>query len=361
MQKGILMKTFDYTCIPQDLMQPDIIKTISAIHEYKGRQELYLEAKTDVLGTMCEIARIQSTDASNRIEGIFTSNKRLNELMAQKTEPKSRNEAEIAGYRDVLATIHDSYDYIDLKPGVILQFHRNLYRHTQSAFAGNWKDSDNAIVEFDAQGNQTVRFKPLPAIATPDAVAMLCEAYDNALRKGTYDPLLLACLFTFDFICIHPFNDGNGRMSRLLTLLLLYRSGYLVGKYVSIEHEIEATKETYYEALQQSSPGWNEGKNTYAPIVRYLLGVILAAYHDFEDRVQGLAVGKPTKAERIEAIFSRKVGKVTKADIQAEYPNISQTTVERTLKSLLDSGKIAKIDSGRATGYVVKKSKARQH
>ena len=348
------MRTFDYTRIPQGLMQPDIVNMVSAIHEYKGKQELYLEAKADVLETMCEIARIQSTDASNRIEGIFTSNKRLNDLMAQKTEPKSRNEAEIAGYRDVLATIHNSYDYIDVKPGVILQLHRNLYRHTQSGFAGNWKDSDNAIVEFDAQGNQTVRFKPLPAIATPDAVAKLCEAYDKALDKGTYDPLLLACLFTFDFICIHPFNDGNGRMSRLLTLLLLYRSGYLVGKYVSIEMEIEATKETYYEALQQSSPGWIEGENNYVPIVRYLLGVILAAYHDFEDRMQGLTVSKLTKAERIEAVFSRKVGKVTKADIQAECPDISQTTVERTLKSLLDSGKITKVGSGRATGYVAK-------
>lgn len=348
------MRTFDYTRIPQDLMHPDIVNMISAIHEYKGKQELYLEAKADVLETMCEVARIQSTDASNRIEGIFTSNKRLNELMAQKTEPKTRNEAEIAGYRDVLATIHDSYDYIDVKPGVILQLHRNLYRHTQSAFAGNWKDSDNAIVEFDAQGNQTVRFKPLPAIATPDAVATLCQAYDEALKKGIYDPLLLACLFTFDFICIHPFNDGNGRMSRLLTLLLLYRSGYLVGKYVSIEMEIEATKETYYETLQQSSPGWSEEENDYVPIVRYLLGVILAAYHDFEDRVQGLAVSKLTKAERIEAVFNRKVGKVTKADIQAECPDISQITVERTLKSLLDSGKIAKVGSGRATGYIAK-------
>lgn len=348
------MRTFDYTRIPQDLMHPDIVNMISAIHEYKGKQELYLEAKADVLETMCEVARIQSTDASNRIEGIFTSNKRLNELMAQKTEPKTRNEAEIAGYRDVLATIHDSYDYIDVKPGVILQLHRNLYRHTQSAFAGNWKDLDNAIVEFDAQGNQTVRFKPLPAIATPDAVATLCQAYDEALKKGIYDPLLLACLFTFDFICIHPFNDGNGRMSRLLTLLLLYRSGYLVGKYVSIEMEIEATKETYYETLQQSSPGWSEEENNYVPIVRYLLGVILAAYHDFEDRVQGLAVSKLTKAERIEAVFNRKVGKVTKADIQAECPDISQITVERTLKSLLDSGKIAKVGSGRATGYIAK-------
>lgn len=348
------MRIFDYAHIPRELMQPDIMNMVSAIHEYKGKQELYLEAKADVLEAMCEVARIQSTDASNRIEGIFTSNKRLNELMAQKTEPKSRNEAEIAGYRDVLATIHDSYDYIDVKPGVILQFHRNLYRHTQSAFAGNWKDSDNAIVEFDAQGNQSVRFKPLPAVATPDAVERLCNAYDSALKNGTYDPLLLACLFTFDFLCIHPFNDGNGRMSRLLTLLLLYRSGYLVGKYVSIEMEIETTKETYYEALQQSSPGWSKGENTYAPIVRYLLGVILAAYRDFEDRVQGLAVSRMTKAERIEAVFSRKVGKVTKADIQAECPDISQTTVERTLKSLLDSGKIAKIGSGRATGYVSK-------
>ncbi len=348
------MRAFGYTQLSADLMQPDIMNMVSTIHEYKGKQELYIEARPDVLETLCEVARIQSIDASNRIEGIFTSDKRLNELMSQKTEPKNRNEAEIAGYRDVLATIHDSYEYIDIKPSVILQLHRDLYRHTELAFGGSWKDTDNAIVELDAKGNRRVRFKPLSAIATPDAVERLCAAYNDAIDASAYDSLLLACVFTFDFVCIHPFDDGNGRMSRLLTLLLLCRSGYLVGKYVSIEMGIEQTKETYCEALQECSSGWNEGQNVYAPFVRYLLGVILAAYRDFEDRVQGLAVGRLSKAERVEALFERKVGKVTKADILAECPDISQTTVERVLKELLDAGKISKVGSGRATGYVQK-------
>lgn len=346
------MRSFDYKQLPAELMQPDIVNMISAIHEYRGKQELYLETKADVLETLCKAARVQSTDASNRIEGICTSNKRLNELMDQLIEPKDRDEAEIAGYRDVLATIHDSYDYIDLKPSTILQFHRDLYRHTGLTFGGNWKDSDNAIIELDAQGGQSIRFKPLPAVATPDAVESLCVAYNDAIDASLYDPLLLSCVFTFDFICIHPFNDGNGRMSRLLTLLLLYRSGYLVGKYISIEKGIERTKETYYETLQECSPGWHEGQNVYGPCVRYLLGVILAAYRDFEDRVQDLAVSNMSKAERVEALFNRRVGKVTKADILAECPDISQTTVERALKELLDAGKISKVGSGRATGYV---------
>lgn len=348
------MRKFDYTMLPQSLLLPDIVNLVSALHEYRGKQERYFDAGVDTLETLREVARVQSTRASNRIEGIFTSDKRLAEIMAENTEPCNRNEAEIAGYRDVLALIHESYRYVEPSPGVILQLHRDLYRYTGSSFGGEWKDADNAIVEFDEGGNRRVRFEPLPAVATPEAVAGLCRAYDESLRAGVYDPLLLACLFAFDFTCIHPFNDGNGRMSRLLILLLLYRSGYLVGKYVSIEKGIEATKQTYYEALQASSVGWNEGRNDYAPFVRYLLGVVLAAYRDFEDRLQGLAGSKVTKTQRIELLFARKAGKVTKADILTECPDISKTTVERTLHDLLLAGKIEKVGQGRATGYVRK-------
>lgn len=348
------MHTFDYSILSGELMEPEVANLVSTIHEFKGKQDLFVEARSDVLDTLCQVAKVQSTEASNRIEGIHTSNSRLNELMAEKTTPRNRAEEEIIGYRDVLSTIHESYDHIDVKPSVILQLHRDLYRYTSTSHGGRWKNSDNAIVESDEHGGYNVRFSPLPAVATPEAMDELCKAFDDAIRANRYDPLLLACMFTFDFICIHPFNDGNGRMSRLLTLLLLYRSGYLVGKYISLEKAIERSKKTYYEALRTSSDGWHDDTNSYAPFVRYLLGIVLGAYRDFSDRVENLSVGRKSKAERVADVFERRVGKVTKADILAECPDISMTTVERTLKELLENGHIEKIGKGRATGYVKK-------
>lgn len=346
------MRSFSYKNLPSNLLQPDIINMVSEIHEFKGKQEIYIDAKPDLLSALRKVARIQSTDASNRIEGIFTTNKRLNELMLEKTEPRNRNEADIAGYRDVLSVIHEDYDHIDISPDVILQFHRDLFRYTGSSLGGSWKDADNVIAEYNADGIMNVRFKPLPAVAVPLAVTELCSSYKKAIEARVYDPLILACLFTFDFTCIHPFVDGNGRMSRLLTLLLLYQSGYMVGKYVSIEHEIEKTKQTYYEALHESSFGWSEGESSYVSFVRYLLGIILSAYRGFESRIGGLTDKSLSKALRVEKLFSKKIGKITKADILNELPDISQTTVERSLKELLDAKKIEKVGSGRATGYV---------
>ena len=346
------MRIYDFSKSYEHLLKPDIVALLTSIHEYKGEQALFIEAKADVLTKLVDIAKVQSTEASNKIEGIYTSDERLKKLLQDKTTPRNRNEQEIAGYRDVLATIHESYDYIALEPRVILQLHRDLYRHTGASFGGTWKDSDNAIIEFDANGEKRVRFQPMPAVTAPAALDELCGAFDEALKANVYDPLLLIAMFTFDFVCIHPFNDGNGRMSRLLTLLLLYRAGYVVGKYISIETEIEKSKSTYYESLQACSTGWIDGENAYTPFVRYLLGVVLAAYRDFENRVDGLVTGRLSKPERIEAVFERKVGKVTKADILAECPDISTTTVERTLADLQKQGYIEKVGKGRSTGYV---------
>lgn len=346
------MKNFNYETLPDNLLAPDVVGLLTTIHEYKGKQELYLEANADILSTLSEVAKIQSTDASNRIEGIFTSEKRLLELVEEKTLPKNRNEEEIAGYRDVLAMIHESYDYIEPTSPVISQLHRDLYRHTSSSFGGSWKNGDNIIAEVRSDGEHVVRFKPLSAVATPGAMEDLCAAYKGAMKQNTYDSLLLTCVFVFDFICIHPFNDGNGRMSRLLTLLLLYRSDYLVGKYISIERMIERSKETYYEALQESSFGWHENTNDYQPFVRYMLGVIIASYREFSDRVSGLLVGKKSKAERVEAAIENHLGKISKREILMQCPDISETTVERTLSELLKEGKIKKVGSGRSTGYV---------
>ena len=354
MQIGMAMRSFSFNQASRVLQDPSLVRSLAALYEHKGKQALYLEARPDVLESLCEFAKIQSTDASNRIEGIFTSKKRLNEIVANHAQPKNRNEQEIAGYRDVLALIHESHDYIDVTPNVILQLHSMLHRHSGHAFAGRWKDSDNAIVERAADGSERVRFRPVPAVTTPHAMEELCAEYNHAVSEGVLDPLVLIPRFILDFTCIHPFTDGNGRMSRLLTLLLLYRTGFIVGKYVSIEGEINRTKDTYYDALQQSSTAWGEGENDYAPFTRYTLGVVLAAYKDFESRVEGVIGAGTSKPKRIEKVLSSRLGKVTKADIVRECPDISLTTIERTLHDLLAQGRVEKVGAGRSTGYVWK-------
>ncbi|MGN1381838.1 MAG: Fic family protein [Eubacterium sp.] len=346
------MRTFDYIKIPEKLLTPEIVQMVASIHEHKGKQELFLEANIDELNTLLEVALIQSTGASNRIEGIFTSDKRLKELVSQKAEPRNRSEQEIAGYREVLATIHESYEYIIPRSNVILQLHRDLYSYSQGATGGNYKNSDNVIAETDAEGYQKIRFIPVPAFQTDDAIEKLCSSFLDAWAADRIDKLILIPMFILDFLCIHPFNDGNGRMSRLLTLLLFYRAGYIVGKYVSMEMLIEKTKETYYEALQASSMGWHEGENSYEPFVKYYLGIMLKAYNEFENRVEHLRNRTLTKPERIKAVIDQKVGKITKKEIMERCPDISKVTVERTLTDLVKNGYIAKVGAGPATGYV---------
>ena len=230
------MRTYDFTKNYEKLLTPDIVALLTQIHEYKGEQALFIEAKADTLTKLMEIAKIQSTESSNKIEGIYTSDERLKKLVQDKTTPRTRNEQEIAGYRDVLATIHESFDYIPPKASMILQLHRDLYKFSGASYGGHYKTADNVIAETDAQGNKNIRFQPLPAWETPEAVDSLCRAYEEAVGKGDMDPLLLIPMFILDFLCIHPFNYGNGRMSRLLTLLLLYRAGYIVGKYISFKY-----------------------------------------------------------------------------------------------------------------------------
>jgi len=346
------MREFNYFEINQELYTPDIVNLLSAIHEYKGKQELFMEVQADVLEAMLRVARIQSTGASNRIEGIFTSEARLNELVMEKAEPKNRDEQEIAGYREVLNTIHENYEYIKVKPGVILQLHRDLYAYSPPSMGGRFKNLDNAIEEVDSDGNRRVRFKPLAAYETPGAMESLCTTFSEAMDRSEIDPLLLVSKFILDFLSIHPFNDGNGRMSRLLTLLFLYQQDYIVGKYISLEMIIEKTKESYYDVLEQSSRGWHEGKNNYAPFVKYYLAIILSAYKEFSSRVETIRSQGMTKAERIRHIFSTKVGKVTKSQIANLCPDISVTTIEKTLSDLLKEGYIIKVGAGRSTAYI---------
>ena len=350
--KEISMKNFDYITNPAKLLTPEIVQMVGSIHEHKGKQELFLEANIDELKTLLEVALIQSTGASNRIEGIFTSDKRLKELVSQKAEPRNRSEQEIVGYREVLATIHESYEYITPRPTIILQLHRDLYSYSQGNIDGTYKNSDNVIAETDAEEHQKARFIPVPAFQTAEAIDELCAHFLEAWEANLIDKLILIPMFILDFLCIHPFNDGNGRMSRLLTLLLFYKAGYIVGKYVSMEMLIEKTKETYYEALQASSFGWHEGENSYKPFVKYYLGIMLKAYNEFENRVEHLKYHNLSKPDRIKAVIDNKVGKITKKEIMELCPDISKVTVERTLTDLVKSGYIAKVGAGPSTGYV---------
>ena len=345
------MRNYDLQNKWQKLLTPDIVALLTQIHEFKGEQNLFIEANSDTLTQLVEIAKIQSTEASNKIEGIYTSDERLKKIVLDKTTPRTRNEQEIAGYRDVLATIHESYEYIPLRPAMILQLHRDLYKFSGMSIGGSYKNADNVIAETDAQGNRFIRFQPVPAWETAEAMEMACQAYDQAVQSGA-NPLLIIPMFILDFLCIHPFNDGNGRMARLLTLLLLYRSGYIVGKYISLEKVIEQSKETYYETLQQSSFGWHENENDYAPFVRYLLGTIVAAYRDFSDRVQFLTTKGLSKPDRIRELIKTTLGKITKTEIMEKCPDISQATVQRTLIDLQKQGEILKLSGGRYTAYI---------
>ena len=343
------MRAFDYKRELSKLMVPEVVNALSAIYALRARRELRQELRPVELEGMREIARIQSTGASNSLENIRTSNARLRELVQMRVQPRNRDEREIAGYRAVLDLIHESHAHIDVTPNVILQLHRALYRYVDVSFGGRWKDADNVIAETGPSGTLVTRFVPTSALETPDAMAGLCSAYARAVKDGRYDVLLASALFTFDFVSIHPFNDGNGRMSRLLMLLTLYRGGYDVGRYVSLEHEIERTKETYYEALAASSAGWREGENDYLPYVTYFLGVVLACYRDLDERMAVLSQG--SSDERVRAFFAGRLEPVSRREIADALPTISSRTLDRVLARLQAAGELEKVGAARATRY----------
>ena len=344
------MKIFDYKKLVNRTWDKEVLNYVGLIHEYKGRQQLYLAQRPEDLDKLIEIAKIQSTEASNDIEGIRTTNARLKQLMLDKTTPRNRDENEILGYRNALNLIHESFEYITIRPNMILQLHKEMYQFMDVNFGGKYKDTPNEIDMVYSDGHKEVIFKPLDPIDTPDAVERLCEEFNETISKYNIDPLVAIPVFIHDFLCIHPFNDGNGRMSRLLTTLLLYKYGYTVGKYISLEKKIQLTKSEYYEALSNSSKGWLINENDDTPFIKYLLGTILAAYRDFEDRIN--IVGKQMSArEMVENAINKKIGKFTKSDIMELCPEISRQSIEVVLKELCDEGKLEKHGGGRSTFY----------
>lgn len=349
------MRKFDYATVPTDLETTSVINLLLSIREHKGRQLALNQVKPDLLTALLEEAKIQSTQASNGLEGIVTTQRRLEAIMSYSVRPNTRAEEEIAGYRDVLSLIHEQHDFIPVTPSVILQLHRDLMAHTSISYGGRWKDSDSEIVSIDKQGNRFARFRPPSALATPSLIEEACQALNEALSKQACDPLLASLRFIFDFVSIHPFNDGNGRMSRLLTTLLLEKTGYDVARYISIERPIEDNKALYYDVLAKSSVAWNENKNTEAPFIRFMLGTILAAYRQLEERTSLDSEKRPTlKQDRIADLFLRKPGVIRKSDILSTCPDVSERTVKRVLAELLKIDAIEKMGAGRSTGYKLK-------
>lgn len=348
------MRSFNFEKLADKVWDNDIVNLVAKIHECKGRQDLFIRQKPIELNRLVEIAKIQSTVASNKIEGIVTTDTRIRQLFAERTTPRNRDEGEIMGYRDVLNTIHESFEYIPIRPSYILQLHRDLMRRANLSFGGHFKNVQNYINETLPDGTTVTRFIPVAPYETPTAVENLCRAYEQAVAMERIDSLLLIPAFICDFLCIHPFNDGNGRMSRLLTLLLLYKSGYSVGKYISIEKQIEQTKDRYYDTLEEADANWHEEKNDPTPFIRYMLQVILACYTEFEDRVGLLSEGSAgsTSYDIVRQYVETKIGKFTGSDVVAHCPGVGRSSALAALKKLTEEGVIIRQGSGRSTYYV---------
>ena len=344
------MRSFNYSEIKNQKWDSDILGLIAAIYKEAGKQEMYLKQRPEELEKLVEIAKIQSTEASNAIEGIVTTSTRIRQLVEEKTTPKNRDELEIAGYRDVLNIIHESFDAIPISKNYILQLHKILYSHMNNPMAGRTKSVQNYISATYPDGHVENLFTPLAPYETPEALETICEEYNRVIGNLEVEPLIVIPIFIHDFLCIHPFNDGNGRMSRLLTTLLLYRSGFYVGKYVSLEAKIAKDKDLYYEALRQAQNGWHEGKEDVVPFIKYILGTILSAYKDFEDRY-ALVETKMTAFETVRQATLNKLGRFTKQDIRELCPYLSISSVEGALRKLVQVGELKREGVGKSTCY----------
>ena len=345
------MRDFNYSAIREQKWDATILGLIAAIYKEAGKQELYLKQRPEELEKLVEIAKVQSTEASNAIEGIVTTNTRIRQLVEEKTTPRNRDEQEIAGYLDVLNIIHENFDVIPITQNYILQLHKILYSHMNNPMAGRTKNVQNYISATYPDGHTETLFTPLAPFETPTALDKICEEYNRVIGNLEVEPLIVIPIFIHDFLCIHPFNDGNGRMSRLLTTLLLYRSGFYVGKYISLEAKIAKDKDLYYAALQQSQLGWHEGTEDPLPFIKYLLGTILSAYKDFEDRF-ALVEKRLPALEMVRQATRNKIGRFTKQDIRELCPSLSVSSIEGALRKLVASGELKRDGKGKAIRYL---------
>lgn len=344
------MRSFNYSAIKDQKWDSEILSLIAAIYKEAGKQEQYLKQRPEELEKLVEIAKVQSTEASNAIEGIVTTSTRIKQLVEEKTAPKNRDEQEIAGYRDVLNIIHESFDAIPITQNYILQLHKILYSHMNNPLAGKTKSVQNYISATYPDGHVETLFTPLAPYETPEALDKICEEYNRVIGNMELEPLIAISVFIHDFLCIHPFNDGNGRMSRLLTTLLLYRNGFYVGKYISLEAKIAKNKDLYYDALAKSQTGWHEGTEDVVPFIKYILGTVLAAYKDFEERF-ALVETKLSALETVRLATQNKIGRFTKQDIRELCPSLSISSIEGALRKMVASGELKREGHGKSTCY----------
>ncbi len=345
------MRSFNYSKIKDKKWDSEVLGLVASIYRYQGKQELYLKQRPEELNKLIEIAKIQSTEASNEIEGILTTSVRLKKIVEEKTTPKNRNEQEIAGYRDVLNIIHESFDAIPISKNYILQMHKIMFSYMNNPIAGQTKNVQNYITTTYPDGRSEILFIPASPFEAPEFLDNICNEYNKVIGNLEVEPLIAIAIFIHDFLCIHPFNDGNGRMSRLLTTLLLYRSGFYVGKYISLEALIAKNKPAYYDALEKAGVSWHEENENVLPFVKYILGIILAAYKAFEDRFS-IVEEKLPAVELVRKATLQKLERFTKQDIRELCPSLSVSSIEGSLRKLVDEGEIKREGVGRATKYI---------
>lgn len=347
---GKEMRSFNYSAFKEQKWDSGILGLIAAIYKEAGKQEQYLKQRPQEMEKLVEIAKIQSTEASNAIEGIVTTSTRIKQLVEEKTTPRNRDEQEIAGYRDVLNVIHESFDAIPITQNNILQLHKMLYSHMNNPLAGRTKSVQNYISAAYPDGHTEILFTPLASCETSEALDRICEEYNRVIGNLEVEPLIIIPIFIHDFLCIHPFNDGNGRMSRLLTTLLLYQNGFYIGKYISLEAKISKNKDLYYSAMSQSQTGWHEGKEDALPFIKYILGTILASYKDFEERTSFVQEKLPA-LEMVRMASKSKIGRFNKQDIRELCPTLSDSSIEGALRKLVAAGELKKEGKGKSTCY----------
>lgn len=355
MQKGRYdMRKFDYSFLDNGLLPAGLVNLTASISELKTMAGFRKDEYAQIFTELESIAKVQSIKSSNAIEGIVTSDERIAEIVNRNSEPLNHNESEIAGYRDALNAVHLNHDHLDFRERDILLLHETMMSVAGYEYGGKYKTDDNVILETDRNGNRHVRFRPTSAAETPVAMEQLVFAYLDARNNSHINQLLLIPCVILDFLCIHPFRDGNGRMSRLLSLLLLYKNGYDAGKYVSFEEQINNCKAYYYEALKSSSDGWENSKNTYFPFIENFLSTLYMCYKELDKRFAVVNGKKITKKARIESTLLNSLTPMSKADICKILPDVSPTTVEAVLGALVKNGTIKRIGSARSARYIVK-------
>ena len=346
------MRKFDYSFLDNGLLPANLVNLTSNITALKTMAGVRKDEYTRIFTELEAVAKVQSVKGSNAIEGIVTDDQRIVEIVNQNSAPLNHNEAEIAGYRDALNEIHQDYEYIDFCESDILRLHEMMMSFAGYEYGGKYKTDDNVILEIDNDGNRRVRFRPIPASETAEAMEQLELAYMDARSNSNINQLLLIPCVILDFLCIHPFRDGNGRMSRLLSLLLLYKNGFDAGKYVSFEEQISNYKTHYYEALRQSSIGWNANENTYFPFIENFLSTLYMCYKELDKRFAVVHGKKLTKTARIEATVLNSLTPLSKAEICKILPDVSATTVEAVLGAMVRSGTVKRVGAGRGMRYI---------